>query len=206
MSGIDTLLYGIGLAGVAVNAASGVLEAGRKPFDMFGMVVVALAAALGGGTLRDLLLDRTVFWIADRSFLICAITAGMLTFGAARHWRLPPQLFLLPDALGLALFTVSGTKIAIALGHDWMIASVMGVVTGVVGGILRDVLCNEEPLIFTGTLYATPAWLGALLLAGLTEAGATPEVAALAGGGFVLTTRLAALRWNWRLPTYSARR
>lgn len=111
MHGLETLLYGIGLAGVAVNAASGVLEAGRKPLDLFGMVVIALAAALGGGSLRDLLLDRKVFWIADQSFLIAALVAGVLTFAAARRWRLPPNLFMLPDALGLALFTVSGTQI-----------------------------------------------------------------------------------------------
>ncbi|MCB1915211.1 MAG: trimeric intracellular cation channel family protein [Rhodocyclaceae bacterium] len=205
MSAIETLLYGIGLAGVAVNAASGVLEAGRKPFDMFGMVIVALAAALGGGTLRDLLLDRTVFWIADQSYLVCAILAGMLSFAAARHWRLPPRLFLLPDAVGLALFTVSGTKIALALGTPWLVASAMGVVTGVVGGILRDVLCNEEPVVFSGQLYATPSWLGALLLVGLTELGVSAVPAALAAGTFVLLVRLVALRFDLRLPIYSAR-
>ncbi|MCB1908767.1 MAG: TRIC cation channel family protein [Rhodocyclaceae bacterium] len=206
MGKIETLLYGIGLAGVAVNAAAGVLEAGRKPFDLFGMVVVALVAALGGGTLRDLLLDRTVFWIADQSYLVCAILAGMLTFAAARRWRLPPRLFLVPDAIGLALFTVSGTKIALALGTPWLVASVMGVVTGVVGGILRDVLCNEEPLIFSGPLYATPSWIGALLLVGLTEIGTAAAPAALSAGAFVLIARLAALRLDLRLPTYSARR
>ncbi|MCB1896563.1 MAG: trimeric intracellular cation channel family protein [Sinobacteraceae bacterium] len=205
MGKIETLLYGIGLAGVAVNAASGVLEAGRKPFDMFGMVVVALAAALGGGTLRDLLLDRTVFWIADQSYLVCAILAGMLSFAAARYWRLPSRLFLLPDALGLALFTVSGTKIALGLGVPWLVASAMGVITGVVGGILRDVLCNEEPLIFNGPLYATPAWFGALLLVGLTQIGVAAVPAALAAGAFVLLGRLLALRYDLTLPTYSAR-
>lgn len=206
MHGIENLLYGIGLAGVAVNAASGVLEAGRKPFDMFGMVVVALAAALGGGTLRDLLLDRKVFWIADQSFLVTAILAGMLTFGAARRWRLPPNLFLLPDALGLALFTVSGTQIAIAFEAPWLVASLMGVVTGVFGGIVRDVLCNEVPLIFTGTLYATPSWLGALLLVALLDAGIAHAPAALAAGGFVFIARLVAIRYGIGLPTYSARR
>jgi uncharacterized membrane protein YeiH len=116
MHGIESLLYGIGIAGVAVNAAAGVLDAGRKPFDLFGMVVVALAASLGGGTLRDVLLDRTVFWIADQSNLIAAISAGLATFVVVRVVRLPPRLFLLPDALGLALFTVSGTQAAIAMG------------------------------------------------------------------------------------------
>src|SRR5690606_30958808 len=112
---LTTLLYGIGLAAVAVNAASGVLEAGRKPFDLFGMVVVALAAALGGGSLRDVLLDRPVFWIADPAYLVTAIVTGLATFALVRLVRLPPRLFLLPDAVGLALFTVIGTQAATSL-------------------------------------------------------------------------------------------
>ncbi|MBX3679704.1 trimeric intracellular cation channel family protein [Cognatazoarcus halotolerans] len=206
MHGLETLLYGIGLAGVAVNAASGVLEAGRKPLDLFGMVVIALAAALGGGSLRDLLLDRKVFWIADQTFLITALAAGVLTFAAARRWRLPPNLFMLPDAIGLALFTVSGTQIALAFDAPWLVASMMGVITGVFGGIVRDVLCNEIPLVFSGELYATTSWGGALLLVALLENGVTPGIAALVGGGTVLLLRLLSIRNRWALPTYSARR
>ena len=96
-------------------------------------------------------------------------------------------------------------SIALGLGVPWLVASAMGVITGVVGGILRDVLCNEEPLIFNGPLYATPAWFGALLLVGLTEIGVTAAPAALAAGAFVLLGRLLALRYDLTLPTYSAR-
>ena len=206
MQKLEAFIYGVGLAGVAVNAAAAVLEAGRKPFDMFGMVVVALAAALGGGTLRDVLLDRKVFWIADQSFLIAAMLAGMLTFVAARMLRLPGNLFLLPDAIGLALFTVSGTQIALSFDAPWLVASMMGVITGVFGGIVRDVLCNEVPLIFNGTLYATPSWLGALLLIGLQQLGHPAGAAALAGGSFVVAARLLAIRFELQLPTYCARR
>ena len=116
MYGIESILYGVGLAGVAAQAAAGVLDAGRKPFDLFGIVVVALAASLGGGSLRDLLLDRPVFWIADQSYLIGAMAAGLATFALVRYVRLPARLFLLPDAIGLALFTVSGTQAALAGG------------------------------------------------------------------------------------------
>lgn len=202
---IDTLLYGIGLAGVAAQAAAGVLEAGRKPFDLFGMVVVALAAALGGGSLRDLLLDRTVFWIADPSYLISAMSAGLAAFALARFVRLPARLFLLPDAIGLALFTVSGTQAALALGAPWLVASLMGVVTGVFGGIVRDVLCNEVPLVFSGDLYATASWAGALLLIALGQFDVSPGWAALAAGTTVLVIRLGAIRYRWSLPVYSAR-
>jgi uncharacterized membrane protein YeiH len=202
---IDILLYGIGLGGVAAQAAAGVLEAGRKPFDLFGMVVVALAAALGGGSLRDLLLDRTVFWIADQSYLIAATVAGLATFALVRVVRLPGKLFLLPDAIGLALFTVSGTQAALSLGAPWLVASLMGVITGVFGGIVRDVLCNEVPLVFTGELYATASWTGALLLVALAALGVSPGWSALAAGTVVLAIRFGAIRFDWRLPVFTAR-
>jgi uncharacterized membrane protein YeiH len=199
------ILYGVGLAAVAVNAASGVLEAGRKPFDLFGMVVVALAAALGGGSLRDVLLDRQVFWIDDPTYLVAAIIAGLATFTLVRLVRLPPRLFLLPDALGLALFTVVGTEAALGVGAHWTVASLMGVITGVFGGILRDMLCNEVPLVFSGELYATASWAGALLLVGLLALGVSAGWAALAGGVAVLALRLCAIAFRWRLPVFIAR-
>lgn len=206
MISVETLLYGIALAGVAVQASSGVLEAGRRPFDLFGMVVVALAAALGGGTLRDVMLDRKVFWITDQSYLITAVLAGLATFALVRIRALPPKLFLLPDAVGLALFTVSGTQAALAMGAPWLVASLMGVITGVFGGILRDVLCNQIPLVFIGELYATASWAGALLLVALTLwGGVSPGWAALAGGSLVLVIRLGALAFNWRLPVFAVR-
>lgn len=205
MLNVEPLLHGIGLAGVAAQAAAAVLETGRKPFDMFGMVVVALAAALGGGSLRDLLLDRTVFWVADQSYLIAAMAAGIGAFALARVISLPARLFLLPDALGLALFTVSGTQAALALDAPWLVASLMGVVTGAFGGIVRDVLCNEVPLIFSGELYATASWAGALLLVALAALDVPPGMSALAAGGVVLAVRLAAMRFGLRLPTFIAR-
>lgn len=202
---LAVILYGVGLAAVTVNAASGVLEAGRKPFDLFGMVVVALAAALGGGSLRDVLLDRKVFWIDDPAYLITAIVAGLATFALVRLVRLPARLFLLPDAVGLALFTVIGTQAALDVGAHWLVASLMGVITGVFGGILRDMLCNEVPLVFSGELYATASWVGALLLVGLIALGVSAGWAALAGGSIVLVIRLAAIAFKWRLPVFVAR-
>lgn len=198
--------YAIGLCAVAVNAATGVLEAGRKPIDLFGMVVVALAAALGGGTLRDLLLDRPVFWIVDVSYLWTAVAAGLATFVLVRRLRLPLNLFLIPDALGLALFTVLGTQIALAMEMDGFVASLMGVITGVFGGVLRDVLCNEVPLVFGGELYATAAWAGALLLVALNHFGIDANASAALATAAVLALRLAAIHWRIRLPIFVARR
>jgi hypothetical protein len=103
-----------------------------------GMVIVALAAALGGGSVRDLLLDRPVFWVIDQTYLIGALLSACATFFLARFVVLPARFFLVADAAGLALFTVIGTKAAFAWGTPWLVASFMGVITGVVGGVLRD--------------------------------------------------------------------
>ncbi len=195
----------ISFGAVALMAAAGVLEAGRKRFDLFGMVVVALAAALGGGSLRDLLLGRPVFWVAEQAYLIAALVAALATFFLARMVRLPMRVFLIADAAGLALFTITGTKAALGLDAPWLVASVMGVITGVVGGILRDVLCNEEPLVFQGPLYATASWFGALGYLGLNGLGFDAAIAALTAGGAIFSLRLVAIRWQVQLPRFKAR-
>jgi len=205
VEGIALLAYWSGLVGVAVFAAAGVLEAGRKALDLFGVLVVALVAALGGGTLRDLLLDRTVFWLRDESYVLAAAGGGLASFVLARLVRLPPRLFLVPDALGLALFTVLGTQLALDHHVHWLVATLLGVVTGVFGGILRDVLCNEVPLVFGSELYATAAWSGALLLVGLQYAGVAGAWAVLPPMLTVLLVRLAGIHWHITLPRFSAR-
>jgi uncharacterized membrane protein YeiH len=200
------LLYWIGLAAVAVNALTGVIEAGRKQMDLIGVVMVGCATALGGGTVRDVLLDRTVFWINDQTYLIVALAATLATFVAVRGLRLPPRLFLIPDAIGLALFTVAGTQIALQLHAPWLVASLLGVITGVVGGVLRDILCNDVPLIFVrGELYASAAWAGALALIGLQAAGLSGVAAAWAAMAIILALRLAAMAFRINLPTYRER-
>lgn len=203
---MDNLLYWAGLSAVAVNALTGVLDAGRKRMDLIGVMMVGTATALGGGTVRDVLLGRPVFWISDQVYLIVALATTLVVFFAVRGLRVPPRLFLIPDALGLALFTVVGTQIALAWQAPWLVATLLGVITGVVGGVLRDVLCNEVPLIFVrGELYASAAWAGALALVALQALGVSPVVAAWAGMAIVLGVRLAAMAFRLTLPTYSER-
>lgn len=202
---IGAATYWITQAAVAVSAAAGVLEAGRKHFDLFGMLVVGLTAALGGGSIRDMLLDRNVFWVHDQTYLIVALLAAFVTFFVARRVALDPRLFLVPDALGLALFTVAGTKVALALEVPWLVASFMGVITGVMGGVLRDVLCNEEPVVFQGPLYATAAWAGALALIVFYALGLASPYAELATGGLIFLARLVAIRWEIGLPRFRTR-
>ena len=202
---MDELAYVITMSAVAVSAITGVLEAGRKPIDLFGVVLVALTSALGGGTIRDLLLERPVFWVADQTFLVAAVGAGVATFVLVRIARLPLNLFLVPDALGLALFTIVGTQVALASGAPWFVATFLGVVTGVFGGVLRDILCNEVPLVFAGELYATASWAGAMVFIGLLHAGIADPIASLLAMAAIFLTRIAAIYWHMTLPSFAAK-
>jgi uncharacterized membrane protein YeiH len=203
---MEFLLYWLGLAAVAVNALTGVLDAGRKQMDLVGVVMVGTATALGGGTVRDILLQRPVFWLSDQIYLVVAVATTLIIFFAVRGLRLPQRLFLIPDAIGLSLFTVVGTQISLQAGAPWLAASLLGVITGVVGGVVRDVLCNEVPLIFVrGELYATAAWIGSIALIGLQSLGVSAIIAAWAGMATVLAVRLAAMAFKITLPTYSSR-
>ncbi|MCC6659169.1 MAG: trimeric intracellular cation channel family protein [Rhodocyclaceae bacterium] len=203
---MGNMLYWVGLAAVAVSALTGVLDAGRKKMDLVGVTMVGCATALGGGTVRDLLLDRPVFWIGDQTYLVVALVTTLAVFFAVRGLRLPPRLFLIPDAVGLALFTIVGTQVALEWQAPWLVASLLGVITGVVGGVLRDVLCNEVPLVFVrGELYASAAWFGALVLVGLQSLGVSPVAAAWSGMAAVLVARLLAMAYRITLPTYSER-
>jgi len=201
---MEQLLYWIGLAAVAVSALTGVLDAGRQRMDIVGVAIVGCATALGGGTVRDILLDRQVFWIGDQTYLIVALATTVLTFFAVRGLRLPPRLFLIPDAIGLALFTIVGTQVALEWQAPWLVATLLGVITGVVGGVLRDVLCNQVPLIFVRSeLYASAAWGGALVLVGLQALGVAAVTAAWVGMAVILAARLLAMAYRITLPTYA---
>lgn len=203
----EIFLYWFGMAAVAVNAMAAILEAERKHLDLVGAIFVAFAAALAGGTVRDVLLDRQVFWVADQTYLMIAFVAAVATFFASRHRNIPERLFLYPDALGLALFTVVGTQAALQLNAPWMVASLMGVTTGVFGGIARDMLCNEIPLVMrTGELYATAAWIGSLAVIALDAYGVGSVNAGWAGMATVLIVRLLAMHFSIRLPSLADRK
>lgn len=196
--------YLLQLAGTAACAASGALSAGRKSLDLIGVMVISLAAAVGGGTLRDLLLDRNpVFWMGDNLYILVALGAGLLTWVYTRWWSPPLRLLLVVDAIGLALFTISGTQIAEQASQTALICVTMGVITGVVGGILRDILCGEIPMTFRRSeLYASAALLGSAAYLGLKALGLPADFCALLAAIIIFLLRLAALRWNWHLPVF----
>jgi uncharacterized membrane protein YeiH len=194
--------YIIDLLGVAVFAISGVLAAGRKGLDLLGIAVVAIVTATGGGTLRDLLLDRhPIFWIADPTYLWVALGTTSLTLVYLRFWQAPRRALLIADALGLAFFTIGGVQIAVQAGHPALIAVLMGAMTGVAGGLIRDVLTREIPLILRpGRLYATAAIAGAAVYLLLGKAAVGSDVAALAGMAVTATLRLLAIAYGLTLP------
>lgn len=194
--------YLLELFGVAVFAVSGVLAAGRKGLDVLGVAVIAVVTAIGGGTLRDLLLDRhPIFWIANTTHLWVILGTIAVTLAYVRFWIATRRALLVADALGLAFFTIAGVQIAEQAGYSDLIAVLMGTITGVAGGVFRDVLTAEIPLVMRpGRLYATAAIIGAvsyLLLEGL---GVLPGVAALVGMGVIAGLRLAAILWRLELP------
>lgn len=201
----SSILYWLTLVAVFFSAVSGAMEAGNKRFDLFGVVIVAIAAALGGGSLRDVLLDRNVFWVVNQDYLILAIIAAVLIFVVARWQSFSRKIFLWPDAMGLASFTIAGTLVALVLDTPWLVASFMGVITGVMGGVFRDVLCNEEPIVFGSTLYATPAWMGALVLILLLEYKVDINIAVSLAGGLIFIVRLLAIYFQLSLPKFRAK-
>jgi uncharacterized membrane protein YeiH len=196
-----SLIYLLDLCAVAVCAITATLEAHRRELDLFGVAAIAVIAGIGGGTVRDLLLGRLpVYWVHDPVYVAVGITAAVFTFFLGRRLALPRNFFLLPDAIGLALFTVIGTSVALGLQVHWFIAALMGVITAVFGGVIRDILCNEVPLIFRTDIYATASLIGALLLIALDALGMAHDPALVAAMVVTVLIRLAAIRWHIHLP------
>jgi len=196
-----SLIHTLDLCAVAVCAITATLEAHRRDLDLFGVAVIAVISGIGGGTVRDILLGRLpVYWINDPIYVVVGIAAAVLTFFLGRKLPIPKNFFLLPDALGLALFTVIGTTVALNLHVHWFIAALMGVITGVFGGVIRDILCNEVPLIFRTDIYATASLLGALLLVLLDTLGLARPASIISAMLVIVLLRLAAIRWHIHLP------
>lgn len=202
------MIYTLDLVGTGVFAVAGSLAAGKKNLDLFGVVVLAMATALGGGTLRDVILGaHPIFWINDPTYVIVVATASVLTFVGARYFPPPVRLLVLADAVGLAVFTIIGAQKALAVGSLPVIAVLMGVMTGVAGGMIRDVLAGEIPLILRREIYATASLCGAIVFvaAGVWMPAPSP-VPGIAGVAVALGLRLAAIRWNLSLPVFPASR
>jgi uncharacterized membrane protein YeiH len=202
----EGIFYYFDLAGVAVFAISGVFAARDRGLDLLGVIVIAAITAIGGGTLRDLLLDRhPIFWITDPLYLIVIISAALLTVAYVRIKPLPGKSLLIADAVGLGLFAMSGAQVAEAARYSAIIVVLMGTMTGVAGGVLRDVITGEVPLILRRDIYATAAIFGIIGYLVLQQLGVERAVAFDIGMAMVIALRMIAIRWELQLPVFRMR-
>lgn len=200
---LDIILI-IYLLAITAEGMSGALAAGRRNMDIFGVIVIAFVTALGGGTIRDMVLGNyPIVWTQHPIYVYLVVSAGLLTTVIARYLHRIKHLFLLLDAMGLIAFSLIGSNVAIKLGYDPLVVVMAGMITGISGGILRDVLCNQVPVVFRRELYASVSMVVCLLYLAL-QAWDVPEgistAVCFAGG---LSLRLAAIRFGWRLPVFS---
>lgn len=203
-----TIISALDYASVLVFALTGALVASRAQLDLIGFAFLACLTAVGGGTLRDVLLDRNpVFWIAETSFLGVAVGAALIVFLTAHLLESRYRTLLWLDACALAIAVAAGAGVAQSLDQPLPVVVIMGMVTGCMGGLMRDVVCNEVPLVLkAGELYVSAAFSGALAMALAARYLETGELANAAIGAVVtIILRAGSLGFGWRLPVYRAR-
>ena len=192
--------------GIVVFATTGALVASRKQMDIVGFALLGTATGIGGGTLRDLFLGLTpVFWVREPAYLVACVLVSGLVFFTAHIPQSRYRFLLWLDAIGLALFAVTGADKALSAGADPVVAVVMGVITATFGGIVRDVLGGESPVILSREIYVSAALLGVATFVALIGLGVSREAALVAGFLAGLLVRGAALHWSWSLPRYRPR-
>jgi uncharacterized membrane protein YeiH len=202
------LLYMIDLFGTAIFAISGVLLAGRLKMDPFGVIVLGSVTAIGGGTIRDMALGATpVFWVTDPIYLwVIFITCLLTMLIVRRPKRLPWWVLPVCDAIGLAVFVGIGVEKALAYNASGMVAVIMGVITGCGGGIIRDVLAREVPMVLRSEVYATACIIGGIFHTTAIAMGYDHSTALIACVSSTLIIRLGAIRWHLSLPTFAINR
>ena len=194
-------------AAVLVFALTGALVASRAQLDIIGFAFLAILTGVGGGTVRDVLLDRNpVFWMADPTYLGVAVIAALVVFFTAHLFESRYRVMLWLDAAALAFAVAAGARIAEGLEQSTTIIVVMGVVTGCLGGLLRDVVANEVPLVLKqGELYVTCAVAGAAVIAVAPWVGTSALVTVLLSAGVTFALRGGSIAFGWRLPVYKSR-
>ncbi|HEY5642423.1 MAG TPA: trimeric intracellular cation channel family protein [Woeseiaceae bacterium] len=198
-------VYTLEMLGTAAFAVSGALAASRKRMDIFGFCVMALMPAVGGGTIRDIIIDRTpVFWVSDNRYVAVAIIAALVVFFAPHPPGSRRRALVWMDALGLALFAALGTEICLQYETGPLVAVMLGVTTAVTGGMIRDVIGNEIPLILTREIYATAAFAASVCYVIADAAGLGDELALAIAVVAGFTVRASAIVWNWSLPSFGS--
>ncbi|HRP33833.1 MAG TPA: trimeric intracellular cation channel family protein [Agriterribacter sp.] len=203
MLNIQTLYHVLDLLGTFAFAISGAVAARQKGLDMFGIVVVAFTVACGGGIIRDLCISATPpVGISDWRYLAITLLAALMTMGLYRLVEKLYQPVLLFDALGLSLFAVSGAQKALIFGHNAEVAVLLGTVTAVGGGVLRDVLLNRIPVIFRKEIYASAALTASLIVVAGSFLNLNEPVVSLVAIAVCFSLRYLSLRYQWNLPVF----
>ncbi len=197
---LSAIPYIIEFLGTFAFAISGIRHAAAKHFDWFGGYVCGIAVAIGGGTIRDLMLGTTPFWMTDPIYMICTALALCVVIVFSKHIEKLNNAWFVFDTFGLALFTISGIQKSQAFGQPFWVAIIMGCITGAAGGVIRDVLLNNEPVIFRKEIYAMACLLGGIVYWGLTEIGCPIEITVTASFLVTCTIRFVAVKYHISLP------
>lgn len=202
-----TFLAVLDIASVGVFALTGALVASRAQLDLVGFLFIACLTAVGGGTVRDLLLNRdAVFWVADPSVLLAAVVAAVVVFFTAHLLESRYRAILWLDAFALAVAVPAGAGVALGMGQSWAVVLLMGVTTGCLGGLMRDVVCNEVPMVLRqGELYATAALAGSAAAVIMVHLGHDPAAGLAVCALVTLLLRAGSIRFGWHLPQYRPR-
>lgn len=197
------LFYTIFVIALAAESMTAALAAGRRNMDWFGVCVLGCVTALGGGTTRDVLLGHyPLIWVEQPALLLVTVSAALFTIAVARFMERLKLAFLLLDALGLVVFTVAGCMVALEMGQPVLIVIVAGMITGCVGGVLRDVLCNDVPLLFSGELYATVSAVTACIYFFGLQAGVHADVTTVIAIAIGFTLRVLAIVFKIEMPRF----
>lgn len=200
----ESILFIIYLVAITAEAMSGALAAGRRKMDIFGVAVIAFVTALGGGTIRDLILGRfPIGWTQHPEYVLVVISAGLSTTFIAPFVHRLKRLFLVLDAMGLIAFSLIGCSVAMAMDYPIVVVIMAGMITGIFGGILRDVLCNQVPVVFQRELYASVSLAVCVLFLTLDAWGVGIDLNTAISFMAGLTLRLLAIWRRWELPTFS---
>lgn len=208
MNAVDTahLLTVLFVVGITAEAITAALAAGRQKMDLFGVVALAALTGLGGGTIRDMILDTyPLTWVEDPIYLIIVVVAALVTVSLSFLMHYFRKLFLLADAVGLATFSVIGTQIALEQGHGFVIASVAAVVNGVSGGVLRDLMSDRMPLVFSKELYASISIMATGIYMSLLAAGVSENWTIVITLAAAFGIRVIAMYFGLSLPVFDYR-